>query len=119
MTEGTVAAVERESEYIGVWQQSWGSLAAEIHDPHLAVRKWLSTLDTIEDATHVYDVAAIEFRGHHAKLNFPDDMVPVPAPSRVPTSTYHYHHHLPQPLPKSLHKTCGSNASSSVHMAPG
>ncbi|TKW41743.1 hypothetical protein SEVIR_1G337500v4 [Setaria viridis] len=105
----------RVSKYRGVRRRPWGKWAAEIRDPHRAVRKWLGTFDTAEDAARAYDIAAIEFRGRRAKLNFPADVTPAPAPSWAPTSTYH--HHLPQPLPESLHETCGSNASSPVQVA--
>ncbi|RCV26900.1 hypothetical protein SETIT_5G282600v2 [Setaria italica] len=92
------AVVERE----GKW-------AAEIRDPHHVVCKWLGTFNTAEDATHAYDIVAVEFWGRRTKLNFHYNAAPAPAP----TSMYH----LLQPLLESLHETCGLNASSAVHVA--
>ncbi|KAM0926944.1 hypothetical protein ACQ4PT_003095 [Festuca glaucescens] len=93
-------------KFRGVRQRPWGKWAAEIRDPHRAVRKWLGTFDTAAGAARAYDVAALEFRGHRAKLNFP-----VAAASASPWTAAQ-----PQRLSDSHRENCGSNASSPAHV---
>ncbi|KAG2395209.1 Ethylene-responsive transcription factor [Vigna angularis] len=57
-----------------------GEMGAEIRDPYKAAIVWLGNFDTAEAATRAYDEAALRLGGNRAKLNFPENVIPIHPP---------------------------------------
>ncbi|XP_024962506.1 pathogenesis-related genes transcriptional activator PTI6-like [Cynara cardunculus var. scolymus] len=85
-------------KFRGVRKRRWGRWAAEIMDPITHQRLWLGTYDTPDEASMVYDNAAIKLCGAGAITNFVLPMtIEKPPPTNITSMS---NHHPKQKSPK-------------------